>query len=150
MHRVFDVSAKQELTLLPSCAMAFWTFLNLVRLVHGRVRSLQKREVNMKYYKTYSEGDGEPVKLALLSQHVENLFEVPPLFHVVVIAIYVTKLGTTTTVALSWIYVLLRVLHSVIHTGYNNVLHRFYSFIASNFVLITLWGNLSYNILMKE
>jgi hypothetical protein len=39
----------------------------------------------------------------------------------------------------AWLYVGLRMLHSAVHIGYNNVVHRLVVFTASNFVLIMLW-----------
>lgn len=40
---------------------------------------------------------------------------------------------------LAWAYVALRVIHTLIHLTYNNVLHRLTAFAASNGVLGTLW-----------
>ena len=49
--------------------------------------------------------------------------------------------GTTRpAIALAWVYVGLRVVHSAIHLTYNNVMHRLIAFALSNAVLIALWG----------
>ena len=40
---------------------------------------------------------------------------------------------------LAWVYVGLRVLHSIVHLTYNNVMHRLTIFAASNAVLAVLW-----------
>ena len=149
MQSLLDVRRKPEAMLLPSCAMALWTFGNLVRLGLARSNAVKKREVSLKYYKTYSDPEGEPLKVGLLAQHVENLFEAPPLFHCVSLALYATRLADTTTVALGWLYFLFRVIHTYIHTGSNKVSHRFYSYIASTIVLTSLWGVLAARILLK-
>jgi len=38
------------------------------------------------------------------------------------------------------LYVALRVVHTLIHLLYNNVLHRLIAFAASNFVLVGIWA----------
>jgi hypothetical protein len=42
--------------------------------------------------------------------------------------------------ALAWIYVGLRVVHSAIHLSYNRVTHRLIPFALSNGVLSVIWG----------
>jgi len=39
----------------------------------------------------------------------------------------------------AWLYVALRVVHSVIHLTYNRVMHRLIPFAISNVVLIAYW-----------
>lgn len=39
----------------------------------------------------------------------------------------------------AWVYVGLRVLHSLIHLTYNHVIQRMLVFAASNVVLVALW-----------
>jgi hypothetical protein len=40
---------------------------------------------------------------------------------------------------MSWIFVVLRIVHAYIHTTSNHVAHRFYAFLASNIVLLLMW-----------
>jgi hypothetical protein len=47
--------------------------------------------------------------------------------------------GTWPLLVLSWLYVALRVLHSLIHCTYNRVMHRFAVFVASMVVLFVIW-----------
>ena len=68
-----------------------------------------------------------------------NLLELPMLFYVVCIVLYVTAGASTVTIALAWAFVVLRVVHSAIHLTYNRVLHRLAVFTASNAALIVLW-----------
>lgn len=44
--------------------------------------------------------------------------------------------------ALAWVYVVLRGIHSLIHLSYNHVFHRFAVFATSNVVMALLWLNL--------
>jgi hypothetical protein len=68
-----------------------------------------------------------------------NLLELPVLFYVACIVVYMTDTVSAATVGLAWAFVAARVLHSVIHLTYNNVMHRLTVFTASNFVLVALW-----------
>jgi hypothetical protein len=121
----------------PAIALFFWTFANGVRMARLRVRAVGRREVPLGYYELY-EGS-EPPAVRLASRHVQNLFEVPPLFYVVVLFLYVTKNVTLLAVGLAWLYVLLRVVHSFVHLGTNHVPHRLVVFAIGNFVLAGLW-----------
>jgi hypothetical protein len=48
-----------------------------------------------------------------------NLLELPVLFYVACLSLYVTGRGDQTALAIAWIYVGLRALHSLIHLSYN-------------------------------
>ncbi len=43
---------------------------------------------------------------------------------------------------LAWAYVVLRLIHAVIHMTYNRVIHRMLTFIASFVVLMFMWVHL--------
>jgi hypothetical protein len=104
---------------IPCSAMALWTIANLIRLIVARSQAVMGRKVALKYYTLY-QGEGEPAKAAQLSQHVENLFEAPPLFYVVCIILHQLRGGVTpTTISLAWLYVVCRMVH--MHTTTNNV-----------------------------
>ena len=46
-------------------------------------------------------------------------------------------------VQLSWAYVGLRYVHSLVHCTYNRVMHRFIAYAASCLVLMLLWARLA-------
>ena len=72
-----------------------------------------------------------------------NLLELPLLFYVAMLLAQITATGSPLLVGLAWAYVALRVVHSLIHITYNDVLHRFLAFAASNFVLLGIWALLA-------
>jgi hypothetical protein len=88
-----------------------------------------------------------PTQIALVNRNLMNLLEMPVLFYVVSIALYVTRHVEPGLVALAWIYVALRLVHSLIHLTYNRVLHRFFAFASSNFVLLAMWICFAYRVL---
>jgi len=68
-----------------------------------------------------------------------NLLELPVLFYVVCLTLYVTGGAGERAIALAWGYVGLPVVHSLIHLTYNNVLHRLAAFATGIVLLLTLW-----------
>jgi hypothetical protein len=77
--------------LLPSIAMALLTLGLLLYMGLRRVAAVKRGEVSVKFYRAYRDGE-QPERLHVLGRHIQNHFEVPPLFHVVVLATYVTGL----------------------------------------------------------
>ncbi|MGJ8693992.1 MAG: MAPEG family protein [Thalassotalea sp.] len=69
------------------------------------------------------------------SNNFKNLFEAPVLFYLVCILIIITNNTDVIFVYLAWSYVLLRIIHSVIHCTFNHVMARFYSYFLSSIVL---------------
>jgi hypothetical protein len=77
------------------------------------------------------------------AENYNHQFEAPVLFYVLCLSAMITGLGTEYSVMLAWVYVGLRIIHSVIHCTYNRVLHRFAAFSLSNLVLIALFLTLA-------
>lgn len=61
------------------------------------------------------------------------------LFYAWAALVIATGHATAALATRAWVYVALRVVHSLIHCTYNKVVHRFAMFIASLVVLIGLW-----------
>ncbi|MEO5701516.1 MAG: MAPEG family protein [Casimicrobiaceae bacterium] len=74
------------------------------------------------------------------ADNFRNLFEVPVLFFAVCAALAITDTVTSAQLALAWLYVGLRAIHSGIHVTYNRVLHRFALFAASTVCVFVMWG----------
>src|ERR1700730_11061689 len=69
------------------------------------------------------------------SDNLVNLFEIPVLFYVALIILYVTNLSNGLYLGLAWAFVLLRYAHSFIHVTYNRVKHRFAVYFAGTLLL---------------
>ncbi len=67
-----------------------------------------------------------------------NPLELPMLFYVLGLILYVTVGATRAAVFVAWGYLVLRVVHSLIHLTYNHVLHRLSAFTLSNVALVSL------------
>jgi len=124
--------------LYPLFALAAWTLIVLVLIPIARVRSVRQREIGPDDFK-YGESAKVPGHVSVSNRNYMNLLELPMLFYVVGILLYVTGGASYVTIALAWAYVVLRVVHSLIHLTYNKVLHRLTAFTLSNAVLVVLW-----------
>lgn len=70
-----------------------------------------------------------------------NLFELPVLFYVLCLALAATGLTTPGHIAAAWVFVALRVAHSLIHLTYNRVIHRFIAWMLGAAWLFGMWGS---------
>jgi hypothetical protein len=73
------------------------------------------------------------------ADNFSNLFETPVMFYVACIGLFVTQTVSPAALILAWVYVLLRVGHSLVHCGSNVVMTRFKLFAGSMLVLLGLW-----------
>ena len=124
--------------LVPALILGVYTLLFFFYLGFSRRNAVQKRDVDPKYYRTFTGGQETP-RLQVLSRHAANLIELPLLFYIVVLMIHVSGSTSTLFVGLAWSYVILRFLHAFIHLGSNNVLHRFLVFGIGTLVLLSMW-----------
>jgi hypothetical protein len=78
-----------------------------------------------------------------------NLFELPMMFYVALLTLYVTGLACMPQLVMAWVYVVARYAHSYIHCTSNTVMHRFYAFLLSCFTLLAMWIMLAVQLMTK-
>jgi hypothetical protein len=132
----------------PAIAMFFLTMSMVARMAYLRVTAVQRGDVPIQYYRLYYEGE-EPDRLRQIGRHVQNHFEIPPLFYVAVLFLYATGSVTPLAVALAWLYVALRAVHSFVHLGRNDVRQRLAVWASSALVLGGLWLSLLASLLER-
>ena len=130
---------ESTLILYPSLAMFLLTGTLILSLGLSRFIAIKRGDVSVKYYTKYTEGE-QPERLHILGRHVQNHFEVPPLFHIAALLIFVTDSVSSLALTAAWLFVALRCLHSWIHLGSNNVSQRFFCFGASLICLTVMWA----------
>ncbi|MGE0212847.1 MAG: MAPEG family protein [Parvibaculaceae bacterium] len=84
-------------------------------------------------------GDHWPDETRASANNFRNQFEVPVLFYVLVAFLLITTKADLVQVVLAWIFVLSRILHTVIHLGSNVVLRRGMVFFVGVLVLLVMW-----------
>ena len=80
-----------------------------------------------------------PERLRKLANNYQNQFELPVLFYALMALLIATGLADGVSLVLAWAFVASRLVHSFIHVGTNNVVHRLYAFAASLAVLAAMW-----------
>ncbi len=135
------MSAEPNAILYPLFAMVLLTAAVLGRLAMLRVGAVRRREIALDYYTTFQHAE-EPPQIRVVTRNFLNLFEVPVLFYVVAVLIYVTHQVSPLLVGCAWAYVALRCVHSYVHLTSNPVNLRFGIYFASNLVLLAMWGTL--------
>lgn len=125
--------------LLPAAAMVVVTAVVWVRLYVERIGEMRRRSILPGELATAREASSR-LQDVTAADNFRNLFEVPVLFYVLCLALYVTHRQGAVSLALCWLFVALRALHSVIHCTYNNVMHRFLVYVTSTVLLFGLWA----------
>lgn len=80
-----------------------------------------------------------PEKINFPAYNLSNLFELPVLFYVLCLLVMFMDIQSIAVITFSWIFVIFRVLHSLVHCTYNRVTHRFLAYLIAS---IALWGML--------
>ena len=124
--------------LYPMIALVLWTFEVLLLVPRARFRAARQRLVRASDFAA-GESERVPEDVRLPNRNYMNLLELPVLFYVACLTLYVTGKVETSTVVLAWAFVALRIAHSVVHLGYNNVIHRMRVFAVGVAVLVALW-----------
>ena len=124
----------------------FWPAFVLVLLTFSvMIRMLTSRVAEMKANKIHPQSIATSAALAArmpdsrAADNFRNLFETPVLFYAGLFFAQSTQADNQILLALAWLYVALRVIHSIIQCSYNKVMHRFYVFFTSVSVLLAIW-----------
>ncbi len=127
-----------ESIIFPLVAMVVLTVTVSVYLLKCRYRAVLENGLNPRYFKE-NRGGKLPSYLVQVTQHYENLFEMPMLFYVVCILLFITHNVDIASVVLAWGYFASRVIHAYIHIGTNKLLQRRNIFLVSSLLLLALW-----------
>ncbi|MDB4987100.1 MAG: hypothetical protein JWN04_2278 [Myxococcaceae bacterium] len=122
----------------PVFALVMLTFVVLLRIPFVRLRAARERRVTRADFRL-GESPRVPPDVAIPNRNYMNLLELPVLFYVLALTLYVTRHVDPLQLALAWTYVALRAAHSMVHLTYNDVLHRLALFALSNVVLSLMW-----------
>lgn len=115
------------LILQPVAVMMLLTLAVWLRLYFTRIPAMRELRVHPQKLATRAQKSNVDLGTSetRASDNFLNLFELPVLFYALCIALYVTGMIDFVHLGLAWIFVILRIAHSIIHLTYNKVLHRF-------------------------
>jgi hypothetical protein len=128
--------------LFPCVALAGLTAAVWARGVHERVSEIRQRRIRPQDLAT----SGERARLLARTRSMDNfnnLLELPTLFYVLCIVLALTHEASRGFVIAAWVFVALRVAHSLIQATYNRVTHRFAAWVAGALWLYGMWAALA-------
>lgn len=128
----------QAAIFFPVFALAAWTFAILLLIPYKRIKAVALKQLVADDFKL-GESKNVPPSVSLPNQNYTNLLELPVLFYVVCLVLYVTNNVDLIALYLAWAYVGFRLIHSVVHLTSNNIFQRLIVFAISAFVLIAMW-----------
>ncbi|RWB53534.1 MAPEG family protein [Mesorhizobium sp.] len=122
----------------------FWPMLAHVLLVYivylvmlkRRYLAVKSGEAKISQYKVRST---EPTSSVTVANNLINQFELPVLFHVLCLALFVTNGVNYLTLVLMWLFVVTRYVHAWVHLTRNYVLHRSRAFFLGAGILLVAW-----------
>jgi hypothetical protein len=128
----------QEYILYPVAALAMLTFAVLLVIPYRRFKAGFAGQVTADDFR-FGESSNVPPGVSVPNRNYMNLLEMPLLFYVACITLYVTKSVDTASLYWAWGYFALRFAHSAVHLTYNKVTHRLAFFALSNAALAVIW-----------
>ncbi|MEW6981879.1 MAPEG family protein [Colwelliaceae bacterium 6471] len=127
-----------QLLVLAFVTLVLLNFLVAIRMLKVRITEMRTRKI-------------APQKVALSAQRTErlqdsrasdnynHLFELPVLFYALCLLAIATQHIPNWLPTLAFIFVISRIIHSLIQCTYNKVMHRFAVFLFGLFLLMGMW-----------
>lgn len=118
--------------------MVLITFFVGLRLFAVRVREMREQRIHPQTASTSLQMASQ-LKNVQAADNFKNLFEVPVLFYALCAVALATAHVPAWLALGAWLFVLLRLAHSINHCTYNKVMHRFPVFMLGFAVVVALW-----------
>ena len=124
------------------------TFLVWLRMYQTRLAEIQARQIDPNELATRRDSR-RLLKNTAAADNFSNQFELPVLFYLAIMLALTLMLQDRVIVFLSWVFVILRVAHAIIHLSYNNVTHRFLVYVAGGLAVIGMWVRLGFYVISQ-
>jgi hypothetical protein len=121
--------------LTPIVALAAWSLLMLIWLYATRIPAMQSAGIKPGQIKPGETLAKLPPWATNVADNYAHLMEQPTIFYATCFALQLLNITDQNTVLLAWVYVGLRVIHSLLQATLNIILVRFTLFVISSVVL---------------
>jgi len=125
------------LIIYPILPVVLMNFIVMFHMRYMIVKAIKKRDVKYKYFRAY-EGSA-PEYLLTSRHHYKNFFEIPILFYLLCLVLYMIDDVSAIDLWIAWLFVLFKGVHSYIRITSNYVPYRAYSFNVCVFLLFGGW-----------
>jgi hypothetical protein len=125
--------------LAPVIALVLWSLVMCAWLYATRIPAIRKIGIVYDPRRPTEEFHAQlPADVRWKADNYNNLMEQPTLFYAVALALALLGGDAGMNAALAWLYVALRVAHSLVQALINVVILRFAIFMAATFVLLVM------------
>jgi len=125
--------------LAPTMALILWSFVMWAWLYATRIPAIVKYKIVYDPQRPNEEFHARlPARVRWKADNYNNLMEQPTLFYAVALTLALIGEGTGLNAGLAWLYVGLRIAHSLVQAIVNVVIIRFAIFMAGSLVLLAM------------
>ena len=125
--------------LAPLLALVLWSFVMGAWLYATRIPAVVRNKIVLDPHRPFEEFNAQlPASVRWKADNYNHLMEQPTLFYAVVLALALLGAGAGLNLALAWLYVGLRIVHSLVQATVNIILIRFAIFMAASVVLLVM------------
>jgi len=135
--------------LYPLLAQILLTGLVWIYMYATRLRYIAAQDIDPQDLAVRSRAEPLLSSVSAPSDNLRNLFEMPVLFYTAILLALLMFIQTPLLIAMAWSYVLLRIIHSLVHITYNRVVHRFTAYFASCIVLWGMWVMIALEVIQR-
>ena len=120
----------------PIVTQIFITMLLYLWLAVVKTREIKAGNVDRK--RTALHADAWPESVIKINNNIRSQFEIPIVFYVTLIVVWLQGSPSLTVVILAWAFVATRLAHTTVHITSNTVKYRFRFFLLSMCVMFAL------------
>ena len=128
--------------LAPVVALVAWSMIMWAWMYATRIPAIKRMKMRLDSMAPRGEQMSQlPAQVRWKADNYNHLMEQPTIFYAVALALALMQAGGGVNLVLAWIYVGLRVVHSLVQAVGNVILLRFAVFFVSSLFLIALTFN---------
>ena len=125
------------LIIYPVLPVVLMNFIVMFHMRYMIVKAIKNRDTKYKYFRAY-EGSA-PEYLLTARHHYKNFFEIPILFYLLCLVLYIIDDVSAIDLWIAWLFVIFKGIHSYIRITSNYVPYRAYSFNVCAFLFLGGW-----------
>ncbi len=125
----------------PVVALVAWSLVIWVWMYAKRIPAMQAAKIDVKNLRGGSGADLKAILPAPVQWSAENynhLMEQPTIFYAIALSLALLEQGAGLNATIAWVYVALRIAHSLVQVTVNRVIVRFALFTLSTLCLMAL------------
>jgi hypothetical protein len=136
----------QDAIFSPFFATLLLTFLVWVYMYIRRIHFITSRKIRSKDLAVPGKlAEISPPSVSNPSDNLKNLFEIPVIFYVLILYLFVTNQVDALYLNAAWLFAILRGLHSIVHCTFNLVMLRFYLYLFSTLAVVFIAIRLAFS-----